>query len=240
MPQQSETSARAFYDDLVDRQSNVGVNERHRAILKWLVAAGLRRDHRLLEVGCGIGTQTQLVADFLASGRITAVDISARSIAAARERLKSREQVEFVVGDYLELALPGRFDVVLLPDVIEHIPPQQHPELFRRVAHNLEPDGFVLIHMPDPSYLEYLQRSGPELLQKPVDLPVHTDALCASVYPAGFCIHFLRSYAIWCEQEDYQVVVLRKREARNTFTPRTESARGRWLARCRSWVDRLT
>jgi SAM-dependent methyltransferase len=71
----------------------------------------------VVEIGCATG---ELIAAFpLADegGRRLGIDISARNIAAARERFAD---VEFQAGDFRQLALPA-FDAVLLSDVLEHV-----------------------------------------------------------------------------------------------------------------------
>ena len=78
--------SREFYDDYVERQLRVGVNERHRSILRYLLRFGLQPHHRVLEIGCGVGTLTGLLADELRDGgRLLGVDLSPRSIEAALE-----------------------------------------------------------------------------------------------------------------------------------------------------------
>jgi len=54
--------SRSFCDEYVGRQLAVGVNERHYAILHWLLRFGLRHANRALEIGCGMGTPTGLIA----------------------------------------------------------------------------------------------------------------------------------------------------------------------------------
>lgn len=71
----------------------------------------------LLEIGCATG---ELVAGFPveAGGRRLGIDISPQNIVAARERFPG---CAFEHGDFADL--PDRqFDVVLLSDVLEHVP----------------------------------------------------------------------------------------------------------------------
>ncbi len=80
----------AYYDDYTDRQVAVGVNARHRAIATGMRAAGWRPEHRVFEIGAGVGTLTQLIAEGLGpDGSLLAVDLSPKSIEIARERLAS-------------------------------------------------------------------------------------------------------------------------------------------------------
>src|SRR6185436_13791496 len=123
-----------FYDEFVDRQTKVGVNRRHQAILGWLKRFGLQPDSRALEIGCGVGPLTQLLAEALPQGSVVGTDLSPKSVDAARERLASFGNAELVAGDVLEVEIDERFDVVVLPDVIEHIPLESHDALFGRVA----------------------------------------------------------------------------------------------------------
>jgi cyclopropane fatty-acyl-phospholipid synthase-like methyltransferase len=111
----------SYYDEYVPRQTATGVNARHKSIARLLISFGLQPDHRVLEIGCGIGTVTGLVAEKLsAGGSLLATDLSPKSIEAAKRRLAGFGNVRLLAGDILSLDLNDIFDVVVLPDVIEH------------------------------------------------------------------------------------------------------------------------
>jgi cyclopropane fatty-acyl-phospholipid synthase-like methyltransferase len=209
--------SKAFYDDWVDRQTAVGVNERHRAILAWLQRFGLREDHRVLEVGCGVGTVTALLAETLSErGSVLGVDLSPRSVDAARARLAGRDNVRLEAADVLEMDLSERFDVVVLPDVIEHIPLEHHGRLFARLASWTRPDGFVLLHYPNPLYLDWCREHRPELLQ-PVDQAIHPHHVATRAHEHGLHLVHLETYSIWVEEGDYVVALLRPARADVAF-----------------------
>ncbi len=198
-----------FYDDYSARQLRVGVNERHRAIQGWLKRFGLAPGMDVLELGCGVGTQTGLISDCLkGAGRLVAVDLSPRSVDFARQRLAGRKNVEFTVADVVDLELDCVFDVIVMPDVVEHIPLERHLRLFANVRRWLRDGGWVLIHMPNPFFLEWCRQHHPDLLQI-VDQPIFTQMLQASIQPNGLYIHYLNTYSIWVPECDYQVVVLK-------------------------------
>lgn len=198
----------AFYDEFVDRQALVGVNRRHQAILAWLKRFGLRPDSRVLEIGCGVGPLTQLIAEAAPQGSVLGTDLSPKSVAAAEERLAPLRNARAIVGDALEVEIEGRFDVVVLPDVIEHIPLESHDALFARVAAWVEPNGFVLLHYPNPHHLEWFHLHHPERLQI-IDQPIHADALLANAYRHGLYLDYFERYPIWIREGDYVVAVLR-------------------------------
>jgi trans-aconitate 2-methyltransferase len=206
-----------FYDEYADRQMRVGVNARHRSIQRWLREFGLSPGMDVLEIGCGVGTQTELIANMLKrSGRVLAVDLSPRSVELARERLARQPNVEFLSADATELELDRAFDVIVMPDVIEHIPLKRHPKLFANVRKWLKDTGWVLIHMPNPFYLDWCHRNRPDLLQV-IDQPIFIDRLIASLEPNDLYIDYLNTYSIWVPQGDYQVVVLKPRHPEPEF-----------------------
>ncbi|HSG08325.1 MAG TPA: class I SAM-dependent methyltransferase [Longimicrobiales bacterium] len=229
--------SRAFYDDYVGRQTAAGVNERHHAILGWLERFGLEADHRVLEIGCGVGTLTQLLVPKLEGGELLAVDLSPKSIEAARERLGAPGNVRLMAADVLEMDVDGTFDVIVLPDVIEHIPVALHPKLFQRLAEWLAPDGFVLAHYPNPWYLEWCHEHRPELLQ-PVDQPIHADTLTQNAYAHGLYLACLQTYSLWIEEGDYVAAVFKLASNATTFTPVDEEAPS-LLARLRHRITGL-
>jgi trans-aconitate 2-methyltransferase len=202
-------TAEDYYDDFADHQARVGINARHRAIDRWLGQFGLGPGMAVLEIGCGIGTQTELIVKRLrGSGTLTAVDLSPRSIDFARRRLDGHRNVDFIAGDIVELELGRTYDVVVMPDVIEHIPLDQHLRLFSNVRRWLRETGWALIHMPNPFYLDWCRHNRPDVLQV-IDQPIFTGTLVSNTQPNDLYVHHLQTYAIWVAECDYQVVVLR-------------------------------
>lgn len=78
----------------------------------------------VLEAGCGVGAQTVTLARQSPGARIVAVDISAESLAQARERVATAGAgpVEFIHADLMRLPFaPASFDHVFLCFVLEHL-----------------------------------------------------------------------------------------------------------------------
>ena len=200
-----------YYDEYVERQKNVGVNKRHHSILNKLINAGLKNNDRVLEIGCGIGTFTGLLIDYLQNGKLVSVDIGGKNIEEAQKSLGHYKNVTFIHDDAVTHEfLDSKFEVVVLPDVLEHIPIEGHYELFRKISEILEPNGFVFIHIPNPEYLEWCHANRPDLLQI-IDQPIFTNLLVESTLPHGLVIKKLETYSIWIEDGDYQYIVLHKK-----------------------------
>jgi len=205
----SREDVTAFYDEFVDRQTKVGINLRHEAILAWLLRFGMSPEDRVLEIGCGAGPLTQLLAEALPRGSVFGADLSPRTIEAAEERLGRFDNANVVAGDVLEVDAGSEpYDVVVLPDVIEHIPMEMHDALFGRIASWVKPQGFVLIHYPNPHHLEWFHENHPEELQI-VDQPIHADLLTATAYRHGLYLDYFERYSIWIREGDYIAAVFR-------------------------------
>lgn len=88
-----------------------------------LEALNLRSGEQVLEQGCGGGHYTYEIARFVGSrGRVAAVDISADQIAAARDRCREMDWVEYQITDASQLPYRnGEFDAVLGVQVLEYI-----------------------------------------------------------------------------------------------------------------------
>jgi trans-aconitate 2-methyltransferase len=201
-----------WYDGFTAHQKRLGINIRHRTILRRARRAGLRDGMRVLEVGCGIGTVTTLLAKANPKGSILAVDISPKSISIAKENLSRHGHVEFLVSDMSDFAVKDRFDFVVLPDVIEHIPLELHPRLFATLERHMTTEARLLINVPNAQLLEYLHMHQPSVLQV-IDQPVHFDRLMATVYTAGLVLESVSSYGLQFDHVEYHSIVLRPRYA---------------------------
>ncbi|MCU0402738.1 MAG: class I SAM-dependent methyltransferase, partial [Algoriphagus sp.] len=113
----------SFYDQFAEKQAKTGINSRHLSILDKVKQAGLQANHRILEVGCGIGTVSHLLATQVPNGKVLAVDISPESIEKAKVLWKDQKNLNFEVSDMSDFDKKGEtFDFFVFPDVLEHIP----------------------------------------------------------------------------------------------------------------------
>jgi trans-aconitate 2-methyltransferase len=205
----SKTTA-DYYNDFAQKQLASGIHHRHLAIMRWLKKFDFPKSGNILEIGCGVGTQTELLLRYLdLKSTVTAIDISDKSIHHARQRLARYSNVKLITGDIVELDFNEKFNTIILPDVLEHIPLNQHDKLFKKLASLVQKEGFILIHIPHPNYLRWLSVHKPEELQI-IDNPIYTDQLLNHVYKHGLFLHYLESYNIYADPCDYQIIILKK------------------------------
>lgn len=74
---------------------------------------------RVLEVGCGSGTYTDLLARSCEA--VVGIDLDPAFAAAARRRFAEHPRVQIMEGDARRLPDLGRFDTIVMLDVLEHI-----------------------------------------------------------------------------------------------------------------------
>ena len=97
---------------------------------------------RILEVGCGEGAGTERLLEAFPEARIDAIDIPPRLGRLFRpetDRVTFRQ--EFV--EQRAEAEPGQYDLVVLCDVIHHVPPQAQESLLRAIKALLRPNGVL-------------------------------------------------------------------------------------------------
>lgn len=100
----------------------------------------IRPGERVLDIGCGIGALAHSIAD-RADAHVVGIDISAPNIEQAR-REYAHPGVEYRLGDVLEGALEGPFDVAVMSNVLEHLPGR--PEFLRGVQRVVAPKRFLI------------------------------------------------------------------------------------------------
>ena len=199
-----------FYDEYVQRQIKTGANERLISLYKRLLNGGLNADSRVLELGCGVGIFTKLLAKKVKNGIIEAVDLSEKSVAVAKNELKDRNNIHFDVADVVKYQPKNSdFDMITLMDVIEHIPLEHHAELFANLAKIATEKTNILINIPNPQYIGYVRINHPESLQV-IDQEVELFTLIQHLEKNGLELAYFEKYGIW-EQDDYHFMVIRKK-----------------------------
>jgi 2-polyprenyl-3-methyl-5-hydroxy-6-metoxy-1,4-benzoquinol methylase len=113
--------------------------------------AGDKKWHRVLEIGCA---EAGVLKAFLEEGAFcTGIELSAARIGSAEkyhaEALRE-ERIEFINRNIYDIDpvndLGGKYDLVILKDVIEHIPGQK--EFIRHLKSFLNIDGYVFFGFP--------------------------------------------------------------------------------------------
>ncbi|MCB9189492.1 MAG: class I SAM-dependent methyltransferase [Flavobacteriales bacterium] len=211
-----------FYDDYVDRQLKMGVNHRHLSIIDKLVLHGLKSEDDVLEIGCGIGTVSKLIASVVKIGKIHINDLSVESIKVAKELLKASQNVSFSSGNILDQEIEMRFDWIVLPDVLEHIPLELHADLFQKMEMYLKPNGKIFIHIPQPDYLNWVIENQPHLLQE-IDQPVYLSELLPKIEKVNLMVSKLEDYSIYIKPYDYRYILVKRREKSEFKSAATKS-----------------
>jgi 2-polyprenyl-3-methyl-5-hydroxy-6-metoxy-1,4-benzoquinol methylase len=113
----------------------------------------------ILEIGCGEGAMTERLVKSFPRARITAIDITA---SPGRLFHGDPSRVEFRQALAADVAAerPAAFDLVVLADVIHHVPRPMRADLLQSARHALAPDGrFVFkdwARRPTPAHLACL------------------------------------------------------------------------------------
>ena len=190
----TKEQVKEYYDTFKEHQKQLGINIRHRTIFKNLKSAGLKPNSNVLEIGCGIGV---------------GLDISPESINMAKNFNAFHKKAEFMVNDMSNFTHKTKFDFVVFPDVLEHIPVEQHANIFETVSKLTAPDAVILINIPEPNYLNWVRENDPKKLQI-IDQSLSMQDLLNNVYPYGFKLYSMNPYSLHYDVNDYLSIVLKK------------------------------
>lgn len=183
-------------------------NSRHRTILKNLKRAGLKPGSSVLEIGCGIGSLSGLIISYLSGGFFVGADISPQTISFLKSKYSNRSVTDFVVTDMTDFSYNKKFDFIVFPDVLEHIPVETHTKIFSTLKGLVHDNTVILINNPDPFALEWVRENRKDLLQI-IDQPLHVNHFAELAYKNGFYIERVEPYALHMQQHDYQNIIIK-------------------------------
>lgn len=105
---------------------------------------------QILDLGCGFGEYSFMLAEGLPQATITALDINSQSVAAIEQLAKTHqiENLKTHIGPIETLiARDDYFDFIFSVDVFEHILEADMP--FAQAYRKLKPGGYLLIKIPN-------------------------------------------------------------------------------------------
>ncbi len=108
------------------------------AVREWAPGAT-----RILELGCGEGCSTERLANAFPDAQIDAVDI-AENIGRLFNGPSDRVQFRRIFAEELAAQQPASYDLIILADVIHHVPQSARHSLLEAVRTLLAPGGTFL------------------------------------------------------------------------------------------------
>ena len=134
-----------FFNSCADNWDNI--RQTNPAILEKLInLADIPANATVLDVGSGTGVLIPyLNAQVGACGKIIAVDFSENMLAKAQEKFSNLNNLNFLVGDILEMDLPQNFyDVVICLNFFPHLHTRKE-EFLRKMNCALKNGGRLIV-----------------------------------------------------------------------------------------------
>jgi trans-aconitate 2-methyltransferase len=119
-------------------------DERTRPARDLLAAVPLSEPDRIVDVGCGPGNSTELLALRFPGAEVTGFDTSPEMLATARQRLPHATFVEADVSTWMP---PAPVDLLFANAVFQWVP--DHVAVLARLMDALNPGGVLAVQMPD-------------------------------------------------------------------------------------------
>jgi trans-aconitate 2-methyltransferase len=119
-------------------------DERTRAARDLLAQIPVAGARGVVDVGCGPGNSTELLAQRWPQARVTGIDTSADMLRQARERLP---QATFIEANVSHWAPPVGTDVVFANAIFQWVP--DHLAQLKRLTAALPTGGVLAVQMPD-------------------------------------------------------------------------------------------
>jgi len=173
---------------------------RYHMVLSALRAHKLARNARVLDVGCGDGALSGLLATHL-QARVEGVDVVPLSIDLARAEFAKRKlEGRFQVVDGYVYPFPdASFSAVVCSDVIEHV--QKPADMLAEMWRVLAPGGVLVVTTPvrytelplDPMHVQEwfpseFERLCTDVLGVPVELQLSHPVALAEIYASPTAI----------------------------------------------------
>lgn len=198
---------RAYYDERVEGkiQDFTEANPRIEAAICTVAEWAPPNPRRILEIGCGIGATSWRMARAWPEAEVIGIDVSGTSIRVA-ETCFRRPNLSYLTGVIGPGLLAGKFDLIVLMDVYEHIAPADRSALHAAIRSLLSDESRVVVTIPTPEILDDARKRAPSELQ-PIDENIDMEEIVRLAADTATRLLYYRKVGIW-SYGDYAHLVL--------------------------------
>ncbi|MEN8258156.1 MAG: methyltransferase [Thermodesulfobacteriota bacterium] len=149
-----------------------------RQAAEWLMESLTQQPAAILEIGCGTGNLTRLLADRFPEARITALDFADAMLAEARNKVGGSGRVCFhcVDGEAFISSTAERYDLVISNATLQWF--TDLSATFHHLGRLLNDDGRVALSLFGPGSFQELATAMREIVDPAIQLPA--EFFCAA------------------------------------------------------------
>ena len=126
------------------RQYSLFEQQRTRPVRDLVAAIPRESAQTAVDLGCGPGNSTEVLAERFPQARVTGLDSSTDMLGEARQRLAAVEFIQAEIGDWKPAQT---YDVILANASLQWVP--DHAQLYPRLVSLLNPGGVLAVQTPD-------------------------------------------------------------------------------------------
>ena len=149
------------------------------------------------------------------------MDISPASIKFLNELFKNKANVDFVSKDINEFYTDKKFDIILMADVLEHIPIETHEKTIEKLSGNCKEGGKLIINIPNREFINWQRQNEPEILQI-IDQPLSSSHVCSIANKFNFVLQYAEKHKLFHETKDYEIFIFKKQTVLPLFKKRVK------------------
>jgi trans-aconitate 2-methyltransferase len=170
------------------RQYSLFEQQRTRPVRDLVAAIPRVSAQTAVDLGCGPGNSTAVLAERFPQARVTGLDSSTDMLGEARQRLAAVEFIQADIGDWRPAQT---YDVILANASLQWVP--DHAQLYPRLVSLLNPGGVLAVQTPD-NLDEPAHRLAREIAASPQWVGRIGDVRHPDRHPAPYYFELLRPH----------------------------------------------
>lgn len=113
---------------------------------------------KILDIGCGHGILTNLIAFWRPKCQVTGIDIDVKRIEEAGKSVGKRNNIKFIQADLTKQSIPtASYQSIICFDILHHVPYDIQTDIIKKSSQILKPEGnFILKEIDSQPKWKYL------------------------------------------------------------------------------------